>query len=98
MTTYHFSAVLWEYEGSASWHFVSLPTDVADEIADEAEDRTNGFGSVRVQVTIGGTQWSTSLFPSKRSGTYVLPVKKAVRTAERLIEGEPAEVSLTVVG
>jgi hypothetical protein len=98
MTTYHFSAMLWEYEAPASWHFISLPMKIADEIADATEGRTNGFGSVRVLVAIGGTQWATSLFPSKQRGTYVLPVKKAVRTAEGLREGEPAEVLLTVVG
>ena len=48
--TFGFAATVWEYDGPASWFFVSLPTDVADEIADLTDGRTGGFGSVRVHV------------------------------------------------
>jgi len=48
--------------------------DVVDEIGDLMEGRTEGFGSVPVHVALGATQWSTSLFPDKQRGTYVLPV------------------------
>jgi hypothetical protein len=47
-----------------------------------------GFGSARVTVTIGETVWQTSLFPEKESGGWFLPVKKAVRDAEMLAEGD----------
>ena len=29
---YAFRAELWQYEGSGAWYFVSLPTEVADDI------------------------------------------------------------------
>jgi hypothetical protein len=61
------------------------------------EGRTGGFGSVRVDVVVGSSQWSTSLFPDSREGTYLLPVKKAVRLAEDLDEGADVAVTLTVV-
>lgn len=92
--TFSFTATLWEHEGPAAWHFVSLPHDIADEIADGSEGRTGGFGSVRVEVTIGDSRWRTSLFPDSRRGTYVLPVKRAVRTAEALADGSHAAVHL----
>ena len=66
-----FAATLWIYDGPAAWHFVSLPTDVADEIADREADRSTAFGSVRVEARIGETTWATSLFPDTKSGTYV---------------------------
>ena len=91
-----FRATVWPYDGPAAWYFVSLPPEVADEIADRFADRSAAFGSVRVQATIGGTTWATSLFPDKRSGTYLLPVKQAVRTAEGLLEGTPVTVHLVV--
>jgi len=92
-----FTAPLWEYEGPAAWFFVSLPPEVADEIADLVADRATAFGSVRVGVRVGGTQWSTSLFPDKQRETYVLPMKRAVREAEGLVEGGAVPVQLEVL-
>jgi hypothetical protein len=95
-----FVAPLWEYPGTAAWFFVSLPTDVADDVAEIADGPggvARGFGSVRVEVRVGDTSWATSLFPDKSRGTYLLPVKKAVRTAEGLMPGGPVEVTITVV-
>jgi hypothetical protein len=89
-----FSAILWEHDGTGAWHFVTLPEDVSDEIADLTEGRTHGFGSVRVSVTVGGTTWGTSLFPDSKAGAYVLPVKKAVRAAEGLMAGDPVELRI----
>jgi hypothetical protein len=92
-----FSSALWIHDGPAAWYFVSLPVDDADAIADHVADRTNAFGSVRVEATIGDTSWRTSLFPDTRSGTYLLPVKKAVRSAEGLSDGTPVSVRLSVL-
>jgi hypothetical protein len=40
--------------------------------------------------------WETSLFP--KDGRYVVPIKAAVRTAERLAEGDTVTVQLVVRG
>ena len=95
--SYAFEAPLWLWDArrTDAWTFVNLPTEVADEVLDLVGDRTRGFGSVRVEVTVGGTVWRTSIFPS--SDTYVLPVKKAVRRAESLEVGDPVRVRLTLV-
>lgn len=92
-----FTADLWRWEGNAAWHFVALPTDAADEIADR-HDHGTGFGSVRVEVTVGATTWSTSVFPDRGRGTYLLPVKKQVRDREGLADGDPVSVRLRVIG
>lgn len=94
---FEFVAPLWEWDGDAAWHFVSLPEAVADDVADLAEGKARGFGSVRVEVAVGATTWRTSVFPDAKRGTYVLPVKKAVRTAESLAVGEGVPVTLTVL-
>lgn len=94
---FSFTAEVWEHEGPAAWHFVSLPEAVADEIEATYGHQAGGFGSLRVEVTIGKTRWSTSVFPDRKRGTYVLPLKKAVRVAEQLVAGAPAQVSLVVV-
>lgn len=95
-TRYEFDAELWEHDGDAAWHFVSLPEQIADAIADHHEGHTRAFGSVKVSVTVGVTRWSTSLFPDSKRGTYLLPMKRAVRAAEGLQAGDTAHVTLEV--
>ena len=95
-----FEAELWVWDARRgdSWTFVSLPADVSEEIRDRAAaGPPRGFGSVRVRARIGGTRWTTSIFPDAGRKAYVLPVKRAVRTAESLTEGGTAVVSLEVL-
>ena len=98
MSEHVFRATIWEHspDEPGSWHFVTLPVGVADEVDDEAGPR-GGFGSVRVEVGIGPTTWRTSLFPDTKAGSFVLPVKKAVRQAAGLRAGDECEVRLTVL-
>ncbi|MFN3257134.1 MAG: DUF1905 domain-containing protein [Ilumatobacter sp.] len=94
---YRFDAELWEWEAKASWFFISVPHEVADEIEERFGRVAGGFGSVRVEVTVGASTWRTSIFPSKVEATYVLPIKKAVRVAERLEPGSNVATVLTVI-
>ncbi|MDP2773195.1 MAG: DUF1905 domain-containing protein [Nocardioides sp.] len=86
---------LWLADAADAWVFVTLPTDVGDEVRDRAGP-PRGFGSVRVEVTVGSTTWRTSVFPDKVRG-YVLPVKKAVRRAESLEVGDSTRLRLVVL-
>ena len=96
-----FTGVLWRWtarEESAdtgAWCFVTLPPDLADEVRERAGE-PRGFGSVRVHAAVGGTTWDTSVFPDKQSGSFVLPVKKAVRAAAGVGEGDELTVTLVV--
>ena len=93
---YTFSGALWEYGGENTWVFITLPRDHADEIADRVPRRP-GFGSVKVRVQIGDTEWDTSLFPDKSLESYVLPVKRSVRDREHLASGDVANVAVRVI-
>lgn len=97
--TWEFEAPLWLWTArrTDSWTFVSLPTDLADELLEVGEPVARGFGSLRVDVTIGSTTWRTSVFPSKEAATFILPIKRAVRRAEGLGEGDVARVRLRLV-
>jgi len=94
--TFEFTAPLWRYPGAGGWHFVSLPPGIADEIADMTAGNRAGFGSVRVAVTVGTTSWRTSLFPDSKTGTYLLPVKEAVRDAENLETGDVVRAQVQI--
>jgi Domain of unknown function (DUF1905) len=91
---YRFSGELWEYDGEASWYFVTLPAELSDNIRAEHDTSAKAFGAISVRVTVGNTHWATSLFPDKTLGSYVLPVKRAIRKAEGLEIGSFVEVQL----
>ena len=94
---FSFAAELWRYPGEAGWHFVTLPPGVADAIAEITGPNRRGFGSVRVEVTVGAATWRTSLFPDTNAESYVLPMKKSVRTAEQLDAGDDVALRLELV-
>lgn len=98
MAAYTFSSEmwLWQSNGGTAWTFITLPQDVSDEIEGTAPVK-GGFGSVKVNVTIGDTEWSTSLFPSTEYDSYVLPVKKQVRVNENLDHGDQVKVTVSPV-
>ncbi|MDQ1287221.1 MAG: hypothetical protein QG622_786 [Actinomycetota bacterium] len=94
--TFEFTAPLVVHPGG-SWHFATVPPDVSEDITDISTGIRRGFGSVRVAVVVGGTSWRTSVFPDRGAGTYLLPVKKAVRVAEHLHAGDDVEVRFDLV-
>ncbi|HEU5483727.1 MAG TPA: DUF1905 domain-containing protein [Microlunatus sp.] len=88
---------IWDARRNDSWIFVSVPLAESEEIRELGAARPPaGFGSVRVSVTIGGSTWQTSVFPGA-DGRYALPVKKSVRRAEGIAEGDVVPVALHVV-
>ena len=98
MGQHTFEAGLYAHgEEAGSWVFVNLPPELSDTIDDELTTPPRGFGSVRVEVRVGESVWRTSVFPSKAAGTYVLPVKKAVRRAADLEPGDSVFFELRVI-
>ncbi|WP_261165316.1 DUF1905 domain-containing protein [Microbacterium sp. Marseille-Q6965] len=99
MSTHTFTAPLWKWSArteASGWWFVSLPFEVSDVVEGHVIPGA-GFGSVPVEVTVGATTWRTSVFPSNEQKTYVLPIKKSVRTAEGIADGDDVTVRLRVV-
>ena len=94
--TWTFTAELWESESVGSWVFLTVPDDVSEDVRLLSGPPT-GFGSVRVEVSVGGQTWRTSVFP-ERAGSYVLPVKAAVRRKAGVDVGDAVELTLALVG
>jgi len=95
---YRTRAKLWRWSGGkASWFFLTLPAAVSKDIRlVDAGPRRVGFGALRVEASIGGSTWQTSIFPSAELKAYILPVKAAVRKAENMVEGKSVRVQLVV--
>ena len=86
---------LWSGEGG-SWHFITVPEELSGELRAESLARRGGFGSVRVEATVNGVTWRTSVFPQK-SGGYILPVKADVRRRAGIGAGDEVELRLEIV-
>jgi hypothetical protein len=71
------------YPGMAGWHFIGVPKKQSVEIKKHFGAHAKGWGSLPVEVILGKTHWETSIFPDKKSGTYLLPLKATVRKKEQ---------------
>ncbi len=92
------TALIWLWsEGKGSWHFLTVPAEEAVEIRlmASATGPRRGFGSIRVEATINGVAWRTSIFPQK-SGGYILPIKADVRRRAVIAAGDEVTVSLEI--
>ena len=90
---------VWLWQGSdgapakGAWYFLTIDGETAQAIRGAATNAA-AWGSVYVEATIGNTTWRTSLFPSKQAGGWLLPLKAAVRKAEKITEGMVVEARL----
>lgn len=93
-----FEAELWAWQGPASWVFLSLPAEHAEAVKLAGflsfSGPKRGWKLVRVLADAGEMQWETSLFPDKESGSYILPVKAAVRRKLGVSAGDRLTLTL----
>ena len=89
-----FTGEVWFWRGPSPYHFVTVPEDHCDALADVAGEVSYGWGMIPTAARIGRTTWTTSLFP--KDGGYIVPIKDKVRRAEGIEVGDPVTVVLTV--
>ena len=89
------TAPLWLWTGG-TWHFITVPAEQAVEIKAHSLLSRGGFGSVKVEATINGVSWRTSVFPQK-SGGYLLPVKREMRCRADIAAGDDVTVELELL-
>src|SRR5690349_4723868 len=94
MGTKTFSAKVWQYPGMAGWYFVSLPKKLSVDLKKKYGQHQRGWGSLPVKITLGKTTWKTSIFPDRKAGTYLLPLKAAIRKKETVSMGETRRFTL----
>jgi hypothetical protein len=92
--TLEFEGEVWFWRGPSPFHFVTVPPEEAEQLRSAAAAVTYGWGMIPVSGRLGGTEFTTSLFP--KDGGYVVPLKDAVRGAEGVDVGDRVTVSITV--
>jgi hypothetical protein len=93
-----FSGTVHRWVNNPSIYLVSVPRDLSDEIKEISEGLTNGWGSLKVEATIGSTVWRTSIFPDSKTGLFDLPLKAEVRKKNNLEAATLVKVHLNVLG
>jgi hypothetical protein len=89
-----FKGAMIEWRGPSPFYFVPVPEVQSKKIKAMAAQLTYGWGVIPVLGKIGKTDFSTALIP--KDGVYYLPIKNAVRFAEKLEVGSEVSVSITL--
>ena len=89
-----FKGAIIEWRGPSPFYFVPVPDVPSKKIKAMAAQLTYGWGVIPVLGKIGKTEFSTALIP--KDGLYYLPIKNAVRFAEKLEVGAEVSVSISV--
>jgi hypothetical protein len=89
-----FTSSLWQHSAPGGWYFVSLPNDLSLEIRSQSKHLEEGWGRLKVNATVDGLSWNTSIWYDKKLGTYLLPIKAAIRHKKNLIAPSLVEVLL----
>ena len=95
--TYTCKSRVWMWPGPSSWHFVTLPKKDAADIKKFQSPIRRGFGAIRVRVTVGETEWETSIFPDKETGSFILPLKLSVRKKEGIRADEMLHYTIELI-
>lgn len=69
-----------EWRGPSPYYYAEVPPPVSEDILEVATSVSYGWGAIPVDARVGGTAFSTSLFP--KDGRYLLPLRDSVRRAE----------------
>ena len=89
-----FSAEIWFWKGPSPWHFVSVPDELCPSLEAVSGAVSYGWGMIPVNVRIRGTKYYTALWP--KDGGYIVPLKAAVRKAEKLVLGQVIQVQIDI--
>ena len=81
-----FSGAVFEWRGPSPFHFVAVPEEESAVLESVSSLVTYGWGMIPVEVEIGSTRWTTSLY--RKDDCYVVPLKTVIRRAESIEIGD----------
>lgn len=100
MKTFKFKSKVFVWTGAemGAWRFLGVPKNISEKIKEGQKGKMRrGWGAVKVNAKIRRSEWSTSIFPDSRSGTYLLPLKKEIRKKEGVMDGEEISITLQIL-
>ena len=89
-----FHTTIIEWRGPAPFFYAPVPAQHVAEIERIKKQASYGWGVIPVGASIGGVTFKTSLFP--KDGTYLLPIKDAVRKKTGVTVGDIIDVEMTI--
>lgn len=89
-----FAGELYYWRGPAPYHFIRVPEEVCVGLRAVSRLVSYGWGVIPVTGRIGGSMWTTSLFP--KDGGYLVPIKDVVRLGKGLATGDIVTVELAI--
>lgn len=95
-TRFTMKSKVWFYPGKAGWYFLTLPKKPSQSIRKTFGPLARAWGSLPVIATMGKTSWETSIFPEKKTGAYLLPLKADIRKREKISEGDRITFSVVI--
>lgn len=93
-----FENEIWLWQGKGAWHFISVPSPLSQDIKQATLGKKGGWGSVKVQASVGNSRWETSIFPANKRDHYILPMKGEIRRKENVGVGDRVIVTLEFAG
>ena len=91
---FEFSGKIWYWRGPSPFYFVSIPLEQSQQIKAVSGIASYGWGVIPVQVRIGQTKFTTSLFP--KDGLYIVPIKKIVRDSEAIDLDDEVQIQIEI--
>lgn len=92
---YQIKSQLFKWQGEAAWFFIRIDEKISENIKDNFGMMARGWGSIPVRVTLGESQWKTSIFPDKN--TYLLPIKSQIRKVEKIEDGDSVSLMIEII-
>ena len=89
-----FDSVVFEWRGPAPFFFAAIPEAECQDIREVSKIVSYGWGVIPCSVTVGKTTITTSLFP--KQGSYLVPLKDALRAPEQLKVGDEVTISIEI--
>jgi hypothetical protein len=89
-----FKAEVIYWRGPSPFFYAPIPPAEAEEIRRVSRFVSYGWGVIPVEARIGDAVFTTSLFP--KDGTYLLPLKAAVRRRLGVTAGDVVAVEMTL--
>ena len=86
---------VWRWKGGP-WHFATVPPRPSARIRSLFGPTARGWGSIRVRLRVGDTEWDTSLFPERKTKSYIFAIKAGVRKTEDIGAGDTITVHIRI--